>query len=127
EFEAAKRVLDGQASRNRQMAEAVADTLLSSAYSPAARLTLAEVERLAKEGGPLLLQAPLGVDVAAWAAVFHLASAQSGGPLFNIDAAREVRQSAERWTDSTQAPLALARGGSLLIEDLHLLPLDMQT
>jgi len=127
EFQAAKRVLDGQASRNQQTARALASPLLASAYSPAARLTLAEIERRAKDGGPVLLQVPTGVDVEAWAAVFHLASAQSGGPLMTIDSALEVRLSADRWNDPEQSPVELARGGTLLIKDLHLLPLEMQT
>ncbi len=126
QYERARAVLDGERARHAEFARSLARPLLTTAYSPAVRLAITEVEHRAGQSAPVTLIAPTGSDVAAWAAIAHLHGSDRSGPLLCVDAGSEVCEKAERWQAEQTSPIALCRNGSLFIKDLHLLPLDMQ-
>jgi DNA-binding NtrC family response regulator len=115
-------VIDGQTSRERELAKTLAKPLLSAAYSPAARLALTTIEQQARQGGPILLLAAVGVDATAWAAAAHTAGGGRPGAFLAIDAALEARGTERRFADPENSPWQLCRGGTLFIKDVHLLP-----
>ncbi len=126
QYDRARTVLDGQGARHAEFARTLARPLLTTAYSPAVRLTITEVEQKATQRTPMTLVAPSGTDVQAWAAVAHLHGKDRAGPLMCIDGGAEAREKPERWSNKDASPIALSRNGTLFIKDLHLLPLDMQ-
>jgi transcriptional regulator with GAF, ATPase, and Fis domain len=125
-FQEARRVIDGQTSRERELARTLAKPLLSAAYSPAARLALAAVEQQARQGGPILLLAAVGVDATAWAAAAHTTGNGRPGAFLAVDAALEARGPERRFADPENSPWQLCRGGTLFIKDVHLLPESAQ-
>lgn len=126
EYDKAKRVLDDHGERHREIARTLAHPLLATAFSPGVRLCMTELEHRAKRAGPVFFVAPTGVDADAWAAYCHLQSPRAGGPFLVLDGAAEARQPPARWHTESTSPIALSRGGSLFVRDLHLLPADIQ-
>jgi hypothetical protein len=114
------------AARHQTHAERHARSAQRTAYSPAARLALGELERRAKNNRGIVLLAPLGCDASAWMAIAHLLSVRSGGPWVLIDAAQGAEQRLERWQDPLRSPLKQADGGTLAVLDLPALPLEAQ-
>jgi hypothetical protein len=112
--------------RHLELAERLARGLRATAYSPAARLSLERLGRLGKQGAPISLLAPPGVEAIAWAAHAHLESARSGGPFVVVDGTNPAEQAREIWLDAERSPLVLADGGTLAILDVAVLPLDVQ-
>jgi transcriptional regulator with AAA-type ATPase domain len=125
--ESAERVVEGEGLRQRRLARSLARRVLSAAYSPAMRVTLTDVEHAATKQRPVALLAPTGTDTKGWAAVTHLATPDCHGPLLCVDAGLSEEMSLQLWSDSDRSPLTLAAGGTLFIDDLHLMPLDVQT
>jgi transcriptional activator for dhaKLM operon len=119
-------MIDGQASRERELAKTLAKPLLSAAYSPAARLALSTIEQQARQGGPILLLAAVGVDATAWAAAAHTTGDGRSGAFLAVDAALEARGPERRFADPETSPWQLCRGGTLFIKDVHLLPESTQ-
>lgn len=112
--------------RHRAYAELVARPVLVTAYSPPARFAVDELTRRGKGAEPLVLVTPPGVDPAPWAAIAHLSSAGSGGPLVIVDAATAAAHAEGLWTDPDRSPITLSDGGTLVILDAAALPRDAQ-
>ena len=119
-------IIFAESGRHVELAERLARTVRTTAYSPAAQQTLQRLERLGKQGAPISLLAPPGVEAIAWAAYAHLQSPRSGGPFVVVDGTNPGEQSSEVWLDSERSPLVLADGGTLAIQDVAVLPLDIQ-
>ena len=81
--------------RHLELAERLARGVRTTAYSPAARLSLDRLARLGKQGAPIALLAPPGVEAIAWAAHAHLESARSGGPFVVVDGTNPAEQARE--------------------------------
>ncbi len=126
EFRRVQSVSQGDAERHARFAQSLARPLLTAAYSAATRLALSELERFARNSDAVVLQAPLGVDVTAWAAVLHCQGHSKNGPLLIVDASMESDDALELWSDADRSVVALARGGSLFVRDIQLLPLSLQ-
>jgi hypothetical protein len=119
------RMLDGERRRRRALAELLARPARVASYGPAAQAALGEAERLGATSGALALVVPPGVDAVAWAAVAHLASPRAEGPLVVADGAEAALQKLAAWTDPESA-VELARAGTLVVLDAHLLAPDAQ-
>jgi hypothetical protein len=114
------------AARQRAPAERLARRLRRGAYSPAARIALQELERLAQSSAPLALLAAPGIDVAAYAATAHLASTRRDGPFVVLDGTELELRERWLWEDSERSPLAPAAGGTLFIAAAAALPPEAQ-
>ncbi|HEY4106832.1 MAG TPA: hypothetical protein VGM44_23185 [Polyangiaceae bacterium] len=112
--------------RHVELAERLARGVRTAAYSPAARQTLERLARLGRQGAPISLLAPPGVDAIAWAAHAHLESARSGGAFVVVDGTNSAEHALEIWNDKERSPLVLADGGTLAILDVAVLPLEVQ-
>ncbi len=112
--------------RHTELAERLARSVRTTAYSPAARQALERLERLGKQGAPISLLAPPGVEAIGWAAHAHLESARSGGAFVVVDGTNPVEHARELWEDKERSPLVLADGGTLTILDVAVLPLEIQ-
>ena len=119
-------IIFAAAGRHVELAERLARTVRTTAYSPAARQALQRLERLGKQGAPISLIAPPGVEAIAWAAHAHLESPRSGGPFVVVDGTNPGEQASAIWLDPERSPLVLADGGTLAILDVAVLPLDVQ-
>lgn len=97
-----------------------------AAYSPAARATMEQLERLGEAGRPITLLSAPGVDTVAWAALAHLSSRRRTGPLTVVDGTSPEHTLA-RWRDPDESPLAAAAGGTLVLVDAHALPAEAQS
>jgi len=118
--------LSGGGARHRAQAERLAARVRGTAYAPASRLALEELERAGRLGTGIALVTPPGVDATSWAAHAHLASDRAGGPLVVCDATQTPERALERWNDPEHSPSRLADGGTLLVLDVDALPLAVQ-
>ncbi len=120
-----KKKLESDLERERKKSLALARTLASRVtrltLSPAARVTLDAIERVAKQGQPLALLVPPGVDPLPYVAVFHLASERTGA-LFVLDGRSRELADLELWRHPDDSPVALARGGTLVIVSPQAMP-----
>jgi transcriptional regulator with AAA-type ATPase domain len=114
------------ASRHQAHAERYARSARKTAYSPAARLALGELERQAQKSRGIVLLAPIGTEAPAWMALAHLSSPRRDGPWVLVDAAQGAEHELERWQDPSGSPLKQADGGTLAVLDLPGLPLEVQ-
>ena len=121
-----EQIIQQSAGKNRLSAERAADSIRRTAYSAAARLTVDQIERLARRGIPIALMTPRGVDATGWAAVAHLASPRSGGPFLVVDGARGTEHDPDRWQSEQHSPLGLADGGTLVVLAAAALPVTIQ-
>jgi len=112
--------------RQRALSEHLARPARVASYSPAAQTAHTEAERLGQGGLPVTLVAPPGVDTVCWAAIIHLASERRDGTLLVVDATAPSEQPLERWNDRADSPLQVARDGTLVILDAHVLPAETQ-
>ncbi len=112
--------------RHVELSERLARSVRTTAYSPAARQALERLQRLAKQGAPISLLAPPGVEAIGWAAHAHLESARAGGAFVVVDGTNPAEHAREIWEDKQRSPLVLADGGSLAILDATVLPLEIQ-
>jgi transcriptional regulator with AAA-type ATPase domain len=115
-----------ETARHRWPAERLASTVRTTAFSPAARLTLEALERLAREDLPLSLTTPPGVDAEGFAAHFHLCGARADGPFVTVDATDREARDLELWRDRARSPLVAADGGTLLVLGASALPREVQ-
>lgn len=118
--------LQAEERRRTAEAESSAEPLRSTAHGPASRMTIQEIEQLARAETRLVLVAPPGTDGRAWAAVFHLASPRRGEPFVSVDCASLRARSLENWEDPHNSPLKRSAGGTLVLEDPAALPADTQ-
>jgi DNA-binding NtrC family response regulator len=112
--------------RHLEQAERLARSVRTTAYSPAARQALERLERLGKQGAPISLLAPPGVEAIGWAAHAHLESGRAGGAFVIVDGSNPTEHPRELWEDKERSPLVLADGGTLTILDVAVLPLEIQ-
>jgi transcriptional regulator with AAA-type ATPase domain len=126
EHERARGVLDGQRTRNRGFTHNLARPLLSTCYSAAARLALARIQALAASGEPLVLEVPPGSPALPWAAVAHLSYRNGDGPFVFVDGGTLATSPPELFLNRETSPLSLAAGGTLFVQDLHLVPTEFQ-
>jgi transcriptional regulator with GAF, ATPase, and Fis domain len=112
--------------RHEAFGRKLARTALLAPYSPAARLSVEELERLGKAGAPVSLLTPPGIDPVPYAAVVHRASSRRGGPFVVVDAANSDEQRAEAWIHPTLSPLCLADGGTLVVISIAALSIEAQ-
>jgi DNA-binding NtrC family response regulator len=115
-----------EASHNQAWAERIAHRARAAAYGPASRQAVEQIERRAKDGAPLLLTIPTGIDGASWAALAHLHGPRRGGRLVVADGADGALHSLERWMSPETSPLSIADGGTLVLLDAAALPLEVQ-
>jgi hypothetical protein len=119
-------VVNGEHKRHQLFAEHLARPILSTAYSRRAREVLAQLEKWPNAPQPQVLLCPCGVDPRPWAAVSHLSNRSGCGPLMIVDAAAYAAVGKDDWLDEVKSPLRLATGGTLFIQDAHLLPAELQ-
>ncbi len=112
--------------RNETLAQKAARHALVAPYSAAARRALEELERLGKQGTPIGLLSPVGVDPVPYAALVHGAGTRSRGPFVAVDAAGPDEQRPSSWQDPQNSPLCLADGGTLFIASVSALALETQ-
>jgi DNA-binding NtrC family response regulator len=98
----------------------------TTAFSPAARLALDELEKLARTDETLGLLTPPGVDAQGFAAHAHLLSRRANGPFVTIDGTEREARKVEAWRDPERSPLVAADGGTLLILNAPALPREVQ-
>ncbi len=118
--------IGAQTARHRWPAERLARGVRTTAFSPAARLALEGLERLARVDAPLALLTPPGGDAEGFAAHAHLCSPRADGPLVTVDATEREARDLEVWRDAARSPLVAADGGTLLILGASALPLQIQ-
>ena len=125
-------IITHNAARQEALAEQLARPAQLACYSPAAQAARQELDNRAASGLPVALAAAPGVDALSWAAAVHLASPRRAGMLLVVDAtvdaaaAEPVDEVLARWADPARSPLALARGGTLIVSDAQLLPAEVQ-
>lgn len=107
--------------RHQLFARHLARPALSTAYSLRARQALAAVEDWPRAPQPLVLSCPTGVDPKPWAAAAHLANRGGAGPLLLIDAPYARNDATIDWGNPATSPFSIAWGGTLFIQDAHLL------
>jgi transcriptional regulator with AAA-type ATPase domain len=118
--------IGAQTARHRWPAERLARGARTTAFSPAARLALEALERLARVDAPLALLTPPGVDAEGFAAHAHLCSPRADGPFVTVDATEREARDLEVWRDEARSPLVAGHGGSLLILGASALPPEIQ-
>lgn len=112
--------------RYRTEAASRAEILKAAAHSPAARITLQEIDEHCLSPGIELLT-PLGVDPVPWAAQAHLRRDEANRPLIILDCAqRSVRTSTPWPLDSETAPWNRAATGTLVLISPGALPEESQ-
>lgn len=107
--------------RNQLFARHLARPALSTAYSLRARQALAAVEAWPRAPQPLVLLCPTGVDPKPWAAAAHLANRGGAGPLLLIDGGYARGDASIDWSSAAVSPFSVAWGGTLFIQEAHLL------
>ncbi len=113
--------VENAVARHQLFARHLARPALSTAYSLRARETLAAVENWPPAPQPQVLLCPVGVDPKPWAAVAHLANRAGAGPLIIIDGGHARSDTTIDWDNAVTSPFAIAWGGTLFIQDAHLL------
>jgi hypothetical protein len=119
-------IIFASSGRHVELSERLARTVRTTAYSPAARQALERLQRLGKQGAPISLLAPPGVEAIGWAAHAHLESSRGGGAFVVVDGTNPAEHAREIWEDKDRSPLVLADGGTLAILDVAVLPLEIQ-
>lgn len=107
--------------RHQLFARHLARPALSTAYSLRAREALGAVENWPRPPQPLVLLCPTGVDPRPWAAVAHLANRSGSGPFVLLDGGFARGDATIEWDNPKTSPFAVAWGGTLFIQDAHLL------
>jgi hypothetical protein len=111
----------GTETRHQVFARHLARSALSTAYSSRARETLAALENWPAPPQAQVLLCPLGVDPKPWAAAAHLGNRSGAGPFLIVDAGHVRADDGVDWDSPVSSPFAIARGGTLFIQDAHLL------
>ncbi len=126
ECERLSRTIAAQTTRHRMPAERLARQVRTTAFSPAARMALDELTKLARDDAPLAIVTPPGVDAQAFAAHAHLASPRADGPFVTVDGTEREARDADAWKDPARSPLVAADGGTLLLLSASALPVPVQ-
>lgn len=126
ECERLSQAIGAQTTRYRMPAERLARQVRTTAFSPAARMALDELERLARSDAALGLVTPPGVDAQGFAAHAHLASPRADGPFVTVDGTEREARDLDAWKDPARSPLVAADGGTLLILSAAALPSSVQ-
>jgi len=126
ECERLTHAIRAQTTRHRLPAERLARQVRTTAFSPAARMALDSLTRLAKLDAPLGLIVPPGVDAEGFAAHVHLSSPRADGPFVTIDATERETRDLESWRAPERSPLVAGDGGTLLILGAPALPREVQ-
>lgn len=126
ECERLAQAIAAQTARYRLPAERLAERVRTTAFSPAARLTLDEVEKLCRTDEALGLLTPPGVDAQGFAAHAHLSSRRADGPFVIVDGTEREARRVDTWRDPARSPLVAADGGTLLILNAPALPREVQ-
>jgi transcriptional regulator of acetoin/glycerol metabolism len=113
---------DSRAGRHHAQVEYLEKRLRMTAYSPAARLTLAALERRHDGRTGLCLITPVGVDPLPWAAVSHQSGPNAKGPFIVVDGAWLARASLPLFSAPERSPWFAAQGGTLVLTALSALP-----
>jgi hypothetical protein len=95
-------------------------------YSPAARMAQMALERRTKMGAPVVIVAPASVDPVPYLARAHLAGPRANTPFVVVDGTASREHEEARWRDPLASPIALAKGGLLVLADGGALPLAVQ-
>jgi len=119
-------VITRQAKRQHAHAEHLARPARRASYSPAAQTALTEAERLGSQGRPFAMVVPPGVDAMCWAAVAHIASGRDRGMVLVVDAVSSREQELADWKDPSSSALVVARDGTLVLNDAHVLSPEIQ-
>ncbi|MEZ4446833.1 MAG: hypothetical protein R3B72_47580 [Polyangiaceae bacterium] len=119
-------VIERQTRRQRALAERMAKPAEVACYSAAAQTARLAAEDHGRDGRPLTLVAPLGVDPMPWAATIHLVSERAQGPLLVVDGAAPEEHDIASWQDPQTSPLEVARDGTLVVVEPQALPADTQ-
>lgn len=122
-----ERALERKTSRIEALARAIERPARVATYSAAARTTVELLEREAKTARPVMLLAAPGIDALAWAALVHLASPRRDGVLVVVDGTDGNEHDLGRWRDEVTSPLSLAKDGTLVVLDIHVLPDTVQS
>jgi hypothetical protein len=115
-----------QAGRHQFLADRAAQRVRAGAYSPAARSAVEELERLGKTESTVTMLVPTGVDATGWAAIAHLSSMRSGGPMVVADGTNGAEHESALWEDPVRSPLKLCDGGTLVLLNAPGFPLAVQ-
>jgi hypothetical protein len=91
-----------------------------AAYSAAARMAIAELERLGRAGSDIALIVPQGANVLGWAAIAHVASERASRQLSLASASESALQDPDYWQDAEL--LREVGGGTLVLHNLGSLP-----
>jgi transcriptional regulator with AAA-type ATPase domain len=126
ECERLSHAISAQTARHRWPAERLARGVRTTAFSPAARLSLEGLERLARVDTSLALVTPPGVDAEGFGAHTHLCSPRADGPFVIVDATEREARDLEVWRDAARSPLVAADGGTLLVLGASALPREIQ-
>ena len=97
-----------------------------AAYSARARATLDALGKLAAAGGDVALEVPAGIEPLGFAAFVHTKSARAAGPFVIVDGTAATAFDTARLISAADAPLARARGGTLVVSNPAALPMAVQ-
>jgi hypothetical protein len=113
-------IVQSRAEQSSLLVHALAAGVRRHAYSAAARLAIAELERLSRTGADVALIVPPGVEVLGWAALAHLAGPRRQGELALLNASDSALQDPAYWEG--KSPSAALAGATVLITNLPALP-----
>ncbi len=119
--------IDRHRDRSEALARTLADRARVAAYSPASRAAAEAIARFAQKSDHLALIVPPGVDALPHAAQYHLATERHGGGIHVFRGTDAGLASIEKWRSEEDSPLALARGGTLVLFDPQRLPRPVQS
>jgi hypothetical protein len=97
-----------------------------AAYSARARATLHALGTLAALGSDVALEVPAGIDPLGYAAFVHTKSTRAAGPFVIVDGTAASAFDAARFVSAADAPVARARGGTLVVSNPASLPMAVQ-
>lgn len=104
----------------------LASSVEVAAYSARARATLEKLGKLAAAGSDVALEVPTGIAPLGFAAFVHTKGARAAGPFVIVDGTAAAAFDPSRLVSAADAPLARARGGTLVVENPAALPMAAQ-
>jgi hypothetical protein len=121
-----KQTLYLEGSRHTTQTRLLAQRANAGRYSPASRLLEQELSQLADAQLPAIFLTPPGVRTETYAAAVHLISPRKEKAFVIIDCAETRNHALGLWQEHETSPLSLAEEGTLLLLDMHTLPLLVQ-
>jgi len=104
----------------------LASSVEVAAYSARARATLDVLGKLASTGSDVALEVPAGIEPLGFAAFVHTKGTRAAGPFVIVDGTAAAAFDTARLVSAADAPLARARGGTLVVSNLAALPMHVQ-